>query len=206
MLACSWMPGIVCLPNGVWNTSTRPDAVSPTKTILSLKTPPDRQVRLLSALNLRPRLRTGDAPRTICKGGCHRLNDAGAAIVDRASSTVRDARRASCSVLHLASASKRHRPIADPKRLGVHANVTRCRHTRSPSDAAATPRNGRYSSPVLTNGGMRRADRRGSSGEEIVAQSRRRVGQRLERRDDQRALFDQWAQIDTARRARSAGS
>ena len=39
MLACSWMPGIVrSSPNGVLNTSSRPDAVKPTKTILSLKT------------------------------------------------------------------------------------------------------------------------------------------------------------------------
>ena len=39
--ACTWMPGILPWPgwlNGVWNTSTSPDAVSPTKTILSLKT------------------------------------------------------------------------------------------------------------------------------------------------------------------------
>ena len=36
MLAWSWMPGIWSSPNGLLNTSTRPDAVKPMKTILSL--------------------------------------------------------------------------------------------------------------------------------------------------------------------------
>jgi len=39
IVACSWMPGMVPMsaPNGVANASIRPDVVSPTNTILSLK-------------------------------------------------------------------------------------------------------------------------------------------------------------------------
>ena len=46
MLACSWIPGIdpdLSVDIGVPNTSSRPDAVRPMKTILSLKTAGSRR-------------------------------------------------------------------------------------------------------------------------------------------------------------------